>query len=142
MNNAINENILPDILLLQKSIPKDISPLEQVRWIYINLGKLFSYDFRVAKEPEYVYNKKIDFQKGIDRYQTCIQISYILDTILNQLPNVKKINLVFSSLIDGNDINKLKNAYLNRPNLVFVLKTKKGRRFGAYARETFLDKYF
>ena len=89
MDNAINENILPDILLLQKNIPKDLSPLEQVRWIYINLGKLFSYDFRVAKEPEYGYNKKIDFQKGIDRYQTCIQISYILDTILNQLPNVK-----------------------------------------------------
>ena len=89
MDNSINENILPDILLLQKNIPKDLSPLEQVRWIYINLGKLFSYDFRVAKEPEYGYNKTIDFEKGIDRYQTCIQISYILNTILNQLPNVQ-----------------------------------------------------
>lgn len=89
MDNSINENILPDILLLQKNIPKDLSNLEKVRWIYINLGKLFSYDYRVANDSGYGYNKLLDFNKGIDRYQTCIQISEILNTILNQMPGVE-----------------------------------------------------
>ena len=65
------------------------------------------------------------------------------DLILNQISgNIKKIDLLFSSEVDGTDINKLKNAYLNKPNLVFIVKTKKGRRFAAYSKETFLDKEF
>ena len=65
------------------------------------------------------------------------------DLILNQFQNkIKKIDLLFNSQIDGTDINKLKNAYLNKPNLIFVIKTKKGRKFGAYSKETFLDQEF
>ena len=55
---------------------------------------------------------------------------------------IKKIDLLFNSQIDGTDINKLKNAYLNKSNLIFVIKTKKGRKFGAYSKETFLDQEF
>ena len=111
-------------------------------------------DLKINKLEEEINNIKnilLNSQKStkfISNFQSKFQSSIILnenesDLILNQLPkNVKNINLVFSSLIDGKDINKLKNAYLNRPNLVFVLKTKKGKRFGAYARETFLDEKF
>ena len=65
------------------------------------------------------------------------------DLILNQFQNkIKKIDLLFNSQIDGTDINKLKNAYLNKPDLIFVIKTKKGRKFGAYSKETFLAQEF
>ena len=102
-------------------------------------------DSKINKLEEEINNLKNILLNS--RKRTKFQSNIILndnenDLILNQLPNVKEINLIFSSLIDGNDINKLKNAYLNKPNLVFVLKTKKGRRFGAYSREIFLDEEF
>ena len=62
---------------------------------------------------------------------------------MNQFENkIKKIDLLFNSEIDGTNINKLKFAYLNKPNLLFVIKTKKGKRFGAYSIEIFLEKEF
>ena len=65
------------------------------------------------------------------------------DFILIQMSNkIKKIILLFNSEVDGTDINKLKDAYINKPNLIFLIKTQKGRRFGAYSSETFLDKFF
>ena len=63
--------------------------------------------------------------------------------VLKQISsNIKSVKLLFSSKIDGNNINKLKDAYLNKPNLIFAVKTKKGRRFGGYSCETFLDTKF
>ena len=50
--------------------------------------------------------------------------------------------MIFNSKIDGTDINKLKSAYLNKNNLLFVIKTKKGRRFGAFSHELFLEEHF
>ena len=50
--------------------------------------------------------------------------------------------MLFSSQLYGKDINKLKKAYLNKPNLIFAIKTKKGKRFGAYSSETFIDERF
>ena len=50
--------------------------------------------------------------------------------------------MIFNSENDGTDINKLKNAYLNKNNLLFFIKTKKGRRFGGFSHETFLEKKF
>jgi hypothetical protein len=50
--------------------------------------------------------------------------------------------MLFDSSIYGTNINKLKEAYLNRPNLLFVIKTKKGKRFGGYSCETFINEIF
>ena len=118
-----NEEIKNDLKMKESKINKLDEEINNLKNILLNSQK--STKFLAKFQSNIILNDKES------------------DLILNQLPNnIKSINLIFSSLIDGKDINKLKNAYLNRPNLVFVLKTKKGKRFGAYARETFLDKDF
>ena len=63
--------------------------------------------------------------------------------VLNQISNkINYIEKLFSSKIFGEDVNKLKEAYLNKPNLIFAIKTKKGKRFGAYSNRIFEDSLF
>ena len=63
--------------------------------------------------------------------------------VLNQISNnINSIKLLFSSKLYGEDVNKLKEAYLYKPNLIFAIMTKKGRRFGAYSSEIFIDNTF
>jgi len=149
------------IIQLKKAELKDI---ELMNLLFKEIENIKTENKEIKKEYEEIKNdlKKKDLKinkleeeinnlKNIilnSQIRTKFQSNIILnnnesDLVLSQLPtNIKKINLVFSSSIDGTDINKLKKAYLNKPNLVFVLKTKKGRRFGAYAKETFSDEEF
>ena len=63
--------------------------------------------------------------------------------VLNQISDkISSIKLLFSSKLYGTDVTKLKEAYLYRPNLIFTIMTKKGRRFGAYSSEIFIDETF
>lgn len=81
--NLSDEDVLSDIKLLKENVPNYLTPLEKVRWLYINMGKLFSYDYRVANDPRYGYGKKINTKESINRYQTCVQISEILNKVFN-----------------------------------------------------------
>ena len=83
------EDVLSDISLLVNNIPEDLTPLQKVRWIYVHLGKLFSYDYRAANDINYGIKKDINPSKFIGRYQTCIQISEILSLILNDIDGVE-----------------------------------------------------
>lgn len=87
--NLGREDVLDDILLLVYNIPDDLTPLQKARWVYIQLGKLFSYDYRVAKDVNYGTNKKFNPAQFIGRYQTCIQISEVLAIIMNGIEGVK-----------------------------------------------------
>ena len=82
-------------------------------------------------------NKLTDFKSDIFLNEN--EKNFVLNNISK---HIKSIKLQFSSKINSNNIDTLKKAYLNKPNLIFCIKTKKGRRFGAYSSETFLDNYF
>lgn len=96
--NVKNDNIVSDINLILFNIPENVSILEKVRWIYIKLGELFSYDYTVASKPKEVL-KELTFEDNyISPYQTCIQISQIMNIILNSLgPECK------SKIVDTQD---------------------------------------
>lgn len=87
--NLGREDVLDDISLLIYNIPDDLSPLQKARWVYVQLGKLFSYDYRVAKDVNYGTNKKFNPAQFIGRYQTCIQISKIIEIIMNSIDGVE-----------------------------------------------------
>ena len=87
--NLNNEDILSDIKLVEENTPEGLTPLETVRWLYINLGKLFSYDYRVANDPKYGYGKLVDTSEFVGRYQTCVQISQVMEEELNKIPGVQ-----------------------------------------------------
>lgn len=83
--NVKNDNIVSDINLILFNIPENVSILEKVRWIYIKLGELFSYDYTVVSKPKEAL-KELTFEDNyISPYQTCIQISQIMNIILNSL---------------------------------------------------------
>ena len=96
--NTENNNISKQINDIINNIP-DTTPLEKIRYIFIKLGNLFSYDYRVAYDSNYIYNKKTDLNNYVDKYQTCIQISSILNKIFNNIDGVeskiieRKLNL-------------------------------------------------
>ncbi len=96
----MDNNICGDIELILANIPDNLTDLEKVRWVYINLGKLFSYDLKVLDNKE-IYKKDINYQRGIttyvNRFQTCKQISQIFISILKEL-NIKA-NLIERTII-------------------------------------------
>ena len=96
--NVKNDNIVSDINLILFNIPENVSTLEKVRWIYIKLGELFSYDYTVVSKPKEAL-KELTFEDNyISPYQTCIQISQIMNIILNSLgPECK------SKIVDTQD---------------------------------------
>ena len=95
-------NIYESINKIINFIPDNITALEKVRFVYINLGLLFSYDYRVAYDMKYAYS---DIKNNyIRKYQTCLQISEILNHILNRIDGVK-------STIVPRKIDDLRGAY-------------------------------
>ena len=86
--NLENENIVGELNLLLFNIPEDMTPIEQVRWLYLKAGRLFSYDYRVAYDPSIV-ERRPDYENNyVGRYQTCAQISEIFNTMLNYIDGV------------------------------------------------------
>ncbi len=84
-----DENIVGDLNLLLYNIPQGIPTIEKVRWLYMKTGQLFSYDYRVAENVE-ITKQTPDFKNNfINRYQTCVQISYIFNIMLNFIPGVE-----------------------------------------------------
>lgn len=93
-NKNYNENILGALNLLLMNIPQNLEPLEKVRWLYIKLGELFSYDYRVATDIN-VAKKEVDFsEEFISRYQTCKQISQIFNLMLNNIDEKIKSKII------------------------------------------------
>lgn len=81
----IGENIINELNLILFNVPQDINLLEKIRWLYIKTGEIFSYDYRVSDNIDYATNK-LDFSENyINRYQTCTQISYIFNLMLNYI---------------------------------------------------------
>lgn len=79
----VSENIVKNINLILLNIPENITDLEKLRWLYIKLGNLFCYDFRIMVDKS-LMDRKVDFNR-IGRYQTCIQISEIFNIVLSNL---------------------------------------------------------
>lgn len=107
MKNLNSEDVLSDIQLIEDTIDDKWTPMEKLRMIYIGLGKLFSYDYRVVNDPSLGYGKPLDTSKFIGRYQTCVQISQILSEVLNRIPgircNIIKRKLTTARTLFGDD---------------------------------------
>ena len=83
------ENIKNEISNIINNIP-EVGPLEKVRWIYIKLGKILSFDYKNIN-----YKNEIDLNNSIiEKYETCTQISYLLNEILNGIDPSIKSNIV------------------------------------------------
>lgn len=101
------ENIVGDLNLILLNIPEDYSLIEKIRWIYMKVGMLFSYDYRVGDDINYAL-KEIDFSKNyVSRYQTCLQISYLLDLMLKQLDSRIETRIINRKVDNRGNFNNL-----------------------------------
>ena len=81
----MGNNIIPVVNYIMANMPEDLSDIEKVRYIYLKLGNIFSYDYRIMKNLD-VINEQIDYSSSsINKYQTCIHISEILALLLNNI---------------------------------------------------------
>ena len=63
--------------------------------------------------------------------------------ILSHIPkNICNIRMLYNSKIDKENEDKIKNSYIGKNDIIFLVKTDKLRRFGAYAHEAFENKEF
>ena len=66
-----------------------MSPLEKAYWIYNKTGRVFCYDYRVADDIG-IADRKIDFENNSsDYYQTCVQMSYLLNLMFGEIKGLK-----------------------------------------------------
>ena len=71
-------DISGEIDMIVKNVPYNLEPIEIVRWIYLKLGSIFSYNLKILTEYEksiveiyhIVFNEYPDFSKKEDR-QRC-----------------------------------------------------------------------
>lgn len=98
MKAGLESNIIPYINYIMSTIPNDLTSVEKVRYIYIELGKIFSYNYRIMID-ESVAEERINYEAPeISRYQTCYQISEILATLINGANCNCKANVVQRTL--------------------------------------------
>ena len=83
------------------------------------------------------------FMKIIDNssiFQKTEEIQLLSNSISPD--NNLTFKLIYSSKLHGENSEKLKSAYIGVNDILVVIKTKKNRRFGGYAHESFEDKEF
>ncbi len=101
------ENIMKDLNLIMLNIPNNLSSLEKVRWVYKKAGELFSYDYNYINDEE----SQVIYEKDyIGNYQTCIEISSILNLMLNNIDSNIKSEIVERNVdsrgrVDGHKCN-------------------------------------
>ena len=88
LNNKTGHNVYDQIKMIMFNVPDDLSEIELVRWIYIKIGMLFNYDYRILNNPS-IGNNKVDFDNEyISNYQTCYQICEIMNKVFEYF-NIK-----------------------------------------------------
>lgn len=65
------------------------------------------------------------------------EVSFLCKAISKNDYDKINLELLFSSKTDGENEEKLKSAYANKNNILFLIKTKENKRFGGYAHESF-----
>ena len=92
MNELFNEKYLNKTVdnenKIIENMPKGLTQIEKARYIYIQLGKIFSYDERYItseseEEKKQIFNKKIE--DVIDNKVVCTSLSKIYENMLNRV---------------------------------------------------------
>ena len=130
--STMKPNLVGELNLILLNIPENLSPLERAWLIYNKAGHVFRYDYRIANNIE-LAKKEIDFlTNNIDYFQTCTQISYLLNLMLNNIEGLE------SRVIKRNI--QLRGIYCNKVDHVAIeLKDKTSGK--EYLLDLTLDLY-
>ena len=118
------------------NLKKKIEKLEQEN---LNLKEYINNKF---KEFENILSKNKEFNNINCNSKILNDKSEIEFLLTNISKNSKSLKLLYSSDEDGENEEKLKNSYIEKNDILVLVKTKENKRFGGYAHEKFKDKEF
>ena len=92
---------------------------------------------------KYLESNNKSFTKTL-KNSSIFQKSEEIQFLSNSISPDKEVSfkLVFSSKLYGENSEKLKEAYIGVKDILVIVKTKKNKRFGGYAHESFEDNEF
>ncbi|MBR4178159.1 MAG: hypothetical protein IKR57_02280 [Bacilli bacterium] len=83
-----HENVIDELNAIMLNIPEGLEPIEKVRYLYIKIGEVFSYDYDYLDNMD---TYKVRFEDDyVDRFSTCKEISSIFALMAN---NIDKDNI-------------------------------------------------
>lgn len=118
----LKENIVGKINLILLNIPDNCTDLEKIRYIYMKLGNLFCYDFKIIIDED-LAGTALNYEQ-IDKYQTCTQITEILNVILRGINKTSK-----AKVISRDDNRNTKHRYTHVANEVEFTDEVTGEKY-------------
>ena len=146
----LNENEKIDNLI--KDISKIKEEYQKFKNDYINENKklkeeLYNKDIRISELEKKIEKILIDLEKGkkisddgdIKLNSNIINDKNELQFLLKSISFNENIylKLLYDSNIEGENENKLIDAYTEKNDIIILVKTKNNQRFGGYAHECF-----
>ena len=145
--NKIKCNEKEEIAFLKNCYNQQKKEIQELKFIIANLNQRiinlenrseYKYEYKPQKKPE---NKNLN--KVI--YSNIIKSNKEINFLLNSISETSQITLqlLFNSELDGENKEKFKLSYLNKNDIIVLIETKKGQRFGGFAHEKFQNnEYF
>ena len=127
--------------LIEGSKLKD-KKIEELNNKIISMEKIIQNLIYRIETLEKLNNKNININNNLNLFNSKIfsnseEISFIFSAISKDNLNKINLELLFSSNIDGENEEKVKPAYINKNDILVLIKTKENKRFGGYAHEFF-----
>lgn len=79
----VHENVIDELNSIMLNIPPNATLIEKIRYVYMKVGEVFSYDYYYLENQD---TYKVRFEDDyIDRYITCREVSQVLALMLNNI---------------------------------------------------------
>ena len=109
------------------------SKIEELEKKNLELKNYIDEKLKMFLKPSKILNYNSDI------FNNNSEIEFILSNIKN---NAKSLNLLYSSQIEGENEEKFKSCYIDKNDILVLIKTKENKRFGGYIHESFLLEEF
>ena len=134
--NKINNDIKEDMENLIKGYHQQNKEIKELKNTIKEMNSLINYLVdkieKLEKNSENNRNELINSR--IIKNNEELMLLY---KAISSQPNKLSLQLLFNSEIDGENTEKLKSSYLGKNDVIILVQTKKDKRFGGYAHESF-----
>ena len=139
--NRIKSDEKEEIAFLKECYNNQNKEIQELKSIIIDLNKRIT-NLENKSENKYKYkpeNKTENQKLNKIIYSNIIKSNEEIKFLLNSISQINQLTLqlLYSSELDGENKEKFKSAYLNKNDIIILIQTKKGKRFGGYAHEEF-----
>ena len=130
------EELNNKVLSLEKIVENLLNKIDKLENHHVNKKK--SIDNNISEKTNQITETgdQLNFF-GSEIFTNEKEVSFLCKAISKNDYDKINLELLFSSKTDGENEEKLKSAYANKNNILFLIKTKENKRFGGYAHESF-----